>query len=134
MKKNSIKNTRINQEVQKELSVLIDQELKDPRIHPMTSVVAAEVAPDLKTARIYISVLGDDQAKKNTLQGLKSAAPFLRGQLARTVNLRNTPQLLFVLDESIEHGVAMSRLIDEVASGIPDRSEEDDGEDDSSGE
>ncbi|HIU66205.1 MAG TPA: 30S ribosome-binding factor RbfA [Candidatus Caccomorpha excrementavium] len=126
MKKNSIKNTRINQEVQKELSVLIDQELKDPRIHPMTSVVAAEVAPDLKTARIYISVLGDDQAKKNTLQGLKSAAPFLRGQLARTVNLRNTPQLLFVLDESIEHGVAMSRLIDEVASGIPDRSEEDD--------
>ena len=126
MKKNSIKNTRINQEVQKELSVLIDQELKDPRIHPMTSVVAAEVAPDLKTARIYISVLGDDQAKKNTLQGLKSAAPFLRGQLARTVNLRNTPQLLFVLDESIEHGVAMSRLIDEVASGIPDSSEEDD--------
>ncbi len=134
MKKNSIKNTRINQEVQKELSVLIDQELKDPRIHPMTSVVAAEVAPDLKTARIYISVLGDDQAKKNTLQGLKSAAPFLRGQLARTVNLRNTPQLLFVLDESIEHGVAMSRLIDEVASGIPDRSEEDDVKDDSSGE
>ncbi len=134
MKKNSIKNTRINQEVQKELSVLIDQELKDPRIHPMTSVVAAEVAPDLKTARIYISVLGDDQAKKNTLQGLKSAAPFLRGQLARNVNLRNTPQLLFVLDESIEHGVAMSRLIDEVASGIPDRSEEDDVKDDSSGE
>ena len=134
MKKNSIKNTRINQEVQKELSVLIDQELKDPRIHPMTSVVAAEVAPDLKTARIYISVLGDDQAKKNTLQGLKSAAPFLRGQLARTVNLRNTPQLLFVLDESIEHGVAMSKLIDEVASGIPDRSEEDDVKDDSSGE
>ena len=134
MKKNSIKNTRINQEVQKELSVLIDQELKDPRIHPMTSVVAAEVAPDLKTARIYISVLGDDQAKKNTLQGLKSAAPFLRGQLARTVNLRNAPQLLFVLDESIEHGVAMSRLIDEVASGIPDRSEEDDVKDDSSGE
>lgn len=134
MKKNSIKNTRINQEVQKELSVLIDQELKDPRIHPMTSVVAAEVAPDLKTARIYISVLGDDQAKKNTLQGLKSASPFLRGQLARTVNLRNTPQLLFVLDESIEHGVAMSRLIDEVASGIPDRSEEDDVKDDSSGE
>ena len=100
----------------------------------MTSVVAAEVAPDLKTARIYISVLGDDQAKKNTLQGLKSAAPFLRGQLARNVNLRNTPQLLFVLDESIEHGVAMSRLIDEVASGIPDRSEEDDVKDDSSGE
>ena len=126
MKKNSIKNTRINQEVQKELSVLID--------HCQKAVVAAEVAPDLKTARIYISVLGDDQAKKNTLQGLKSAAPFLRGQLARTVNLRNTPQLLFVLDESIEHGVAMSRLIDEVASGIPDRSEEDDVKDDSSGE
>ena len=127
MKKNSIKNTRINQEVQKELSVLIDQELKDPRIHPMTSVVAAEVAPDLKTARIYVSILGDAEAKKNTLEGLKSAAPFLRGQPARTVNLRNTPQLLFVLDESIEHGVAMSRLIDEVTAGMPDRDEDVEG-------
>ena len=66
MRKNSVKNTRINQEVMKELSTLIRTELKDPRIHPMTSIVAVEVAPDLKTAKIYVSVLGDEQAQKDT--------------------------------------------------------------------
>ena len=96
MGKSSIKNTRINQEVQKELSVLISQELKDPRVNPMTSVVAAEVAPDLKTAKIYISVLGDEASQKSTLEGLKSAAPFLRSELARRINLRNTPELRFI--------------------------------------
>lgn len=114
MRKNSIKNTRINQEVQKELSVLIARELKDPRIHPMTSIVNVEVAPDLKAAKVFVSVLGDEEAQKNTLKGLKSAAPFLRGQLARTINLRNTPELTFIIDQSIEYGVAMSKLIDEV--------------------
>ncbi|WP_343209008.1 30S ribosome-binding factor RbfA [Anaerolentibacter hominis] len=114
MRKNSIKNTRINGEVQKELSRLITTEIKDPRISPMTSVVAVEVAPDLKQAKVYISVLGDDEAKENTRQGLKSAAPFLRSALAKTVNLRNTPELHFVLDQSIEYGVHMSKLIDEV--------------------
>lgn len=114
MRKNSIKNTRINQEVQKELSMLIVRELKDPRIHPMTSIVNVEVAPDLKTAKVYVSVLGDTNAQKETLTGLKSAAPFLRSQLAKGINLRNTPELIFVVDQSIEYGVNMSRLIDEV--------------------
>lgn len=114
MRKNSIKNTRINQEVQKELSMLIVRELKDPRINPMTSIVNVEVAPDLKTAKVYISVLGDDESQKNTLAGLKSAAPFLRTQLAKNINLRNTPELTFVVDQSIEYGVSMSKLIDEV--------------------
>lgn len=114
MRKNSIKNTRINGEVQKELSTLISREIKDPRINPMTSVVHVEVAPDLKTAKVYISVLGDDASKKSTLLGLKSAASFMRGQLAKTLNLRNTPELTFVIDNSIEYGVHMSKLIDEV--------------------
>ena len=64
MRKNSIKNTRINGEVQKELSTIIRNEIKDPRIHPMTSVMAVEVAPDLKTCRAYISVLGEKEAKE----------------------------------------------------------------------
>ena len=126
MRKNSIKNTRINGEVQKELSQIIRREIKDPRIHMMTSVTGAQVAPDLKTCKVYISVLGTDEEKADTLAGLRSAEGYIRRMLAKNLNLRNTPQLLFVLDESIEHGVAMSRLIDEVASGIPDRSEEDD--------
>lgn len=91
MRKNSIKNTRINGEVQKELSVIIQNEIKDPRIAPMTSVVAVEVAPDLKTCKAYISVLGNEEAAQNTLAGLKSAEGYIRRQLARTVNLRNTP-------------------------------------------
>ena len=114
MRKNSIKNTRINVEVQKVLSNIISRELKDPRINPMTSVTSVEVAPDLKTAKVYISVLGDDASKESTRQGLKSAASFLRGQLAKELNLRNTPELIFIPDSSIEYGVKMSKLIDEV--------------------
>ncbi len=119
MRKNSIKNTRINGEVQRELGILINRELKDPRINPMTSVVAVDVAPDLKHAKVYISVLGDEESRKETLAGLKSAAPFMRGQLAKTVNLRNTPELIFVMDQSIEYGVNMSKLIHEVNKDIP---------------
>jgi len=124
MRKNSIKNTRINQEVQKELSVLISQELKDPRVNPMTSVVACEVAPDLKTAKVYISVLGDEQSQKATMTGLKSAASFLRSELARRINLRNTPELKFIGDQSIEYGVNMSKLIDDVTANLREENEE----------
>lgn len=124
MKKNSVKNTRVNAEVQRKLSTLIREECKDPRIHPMTSVIAAEVAPDLKTAKVYISVLGDEEAVKNTLCGLKSAASHLRSELARSLNLRNTPELTFVADCSIAYGVSMSKLIDDVTAQLPDRSEE----------
>ena len=114
MRKNSIKNTRINAEVQKELSNIIRNEIKDPRIHPMTSVMAVEVAPDLKTCKAWISVLGDEKAQADTLEGLKSAEGYIRRQLAHTVNLRNTPQIRFILDQSIEYGVHMSKLIDDV--------------------
>lgn len=123
MRKNSIKNTRINQEVQKELGVLIAQELKDPRVNPMTSVVACEVAPDLKTAKVYISVLGDEESQKATLKGLASAAPFLRSELAHRINLRNTPELKFICDQSIEYGVNMSKLIDDVNADLRQRVE-----------
>ena len=114
MRKNSIKNTRINGEVMKELSNIIRNEIKDPRIHALTSGVSVDVPPDLKYCKAYISVLGDEEAQKETIQGLKSAEGYIRTQLARTVNLRNTPQITFVLDQSIEYGVNMSKLIDEV--------------------
>ena len=114
MRKNSIKNTRINAEVQKELSNIIRGEIKDPRIHPMTSVMAVEVAPDLKTCKAFISVLGSEESKQSTIKGLKSAEGYIRRQLAKNLNLRNTPEIRFILDESIEYGVNMSRLIDDV--------------------
>ena len=114
MRKNSVKNTRINGEVLKELSNIIRSEIKDPRINPMTSVVSVEVAPDLKTCKAYISVLGDEQSQKDTITGLKSAEGYIRRELARTVNLRNTPEIKFILDQSIENGINMAKLIDEV--------------------
>ena len=123
MRKNSIKNTRINQEVQKELSEIIRAGIKDPRINPMTSVVAVEVAPDLKTCKAYISVLGDEESQKDTLAGLKSAEGYIRTKLARTINLRNTPEIRFVLDQSIEYGINMSKLIDDVNRDLNEKGE-----------
>ena len=114
MRKNSIKNTRINGEVQKVLAGIIRGEIKDPRIHPMTSVVAVEVAPDLKTCKVYVSVLGDEKAREDTLRGLRSAEGYIRRQLAHELNLRNTPEITFIMDQSIAYGVSMFKLIDEV--------------------
>lgn len=114
VRKNSVKNTRVNAEVLRELSVIIRGDIKDPRISSMTSVVSVEVAPDLKTCKAYISVLGDEKAKQDTLEGLNSAEGYIRKELARRINLRNTPEIKFVIDQSIEYGVRMSKLIDEV--------------------
>ena len=114
MRKNSIKNTRINGEVQRELSRIISREFKDPRIAPMTSVVDAVVTSDLKQCKAYISVLGDQKAKDDTLAGLNSAVGYIRRELAHSINLRNTPEITFVLDDSIEYGVEMSKKIDEL--------------------
>ncbi len=109
-----MKNTRINGEVQRVLAEIIRGEIKDPRISPWTSVVSVEVAPDLKSCKAWISVLGSEETREATLQGLKSAESFIKKQLARIINLRNTPEITFVMDQSIEYGVNMSRRIDEV--------------------
>ena len=110
-------------EVQRELGNII-RELKDPRIAVMTTVVAVEVATDLKTAKVFISVLGDDRAKEETMAGLNSARGFIRKELAHTVNLRNTPELFFEYDESIEYGMKLSKMIDDLHVGDSNNSEE----------
>ncbi|MBQ7148035.1 MAG: 30S ribosome-binding factor RbfA [Pseudobutyrivibrio sp.] len=124
MRKNSVKNTRINEEVMRELSNIIRLEVKDPRISPVTSVVSVEVAPDLKTCKAYISVLGDDEAVAKTLEGLKSSAGFIRRELAHRINLRNTPEITFVSDQSIAYAARMSKLIDEVNAPLHAKEEE----------
>ncbi len=123
MRKNSIKNTRVNGEVQRELSNIIRGGIKDPRVAPMTSVVAVEVAPDLKTCKAYISVLGDEKAQADTVKGLQSAEGFIRRELARKLNMRNTPEIKFVMDQSIAYGVAMSKKIDDVTKDIKNEDE-----------
>lgn len=114
MKKTSHKGQRVNGEVQRELSRIIRMEIKDPRINPMTSVTDVEVTPDLKYCKAFISVLGDAESAQDTLKGLNSASGYIRRELARTINLRNTPELSFVLDNSIEYGNYMAKRIEDV--------------------
>lgn len=128
MRKNSSKNIRINNIVRRELSDIIRNEVKDPRIDPLVSVTSVEVAPDLKTCKAYISVLGSGNAGEETIRGLKSAEGFIRSRLAHTVNLRNTPEIRFILDNSIEYGVMMTRKIEELTAASHEAEEEEEFE------
>lgn len=121
MRKNSVKNTRINSEVLRELSRIISREIKDPRISPMATVVAVEVAPDLKTCKAYISVLGDEEEQADTLEGLRNAHGYIKRELAHSINLRNTPDIRFILDQSIAYGVNMSKKIDIINAELHER-------------
>lgn len=116
MRKNSIKNTIVNGEVLKALAEIIRSEIKDPRVPEFTSVVAVNVAPDLKNCEAYISVLGDEEAADKALKGLTSASGYIRKCLADKLNLRHTPDIHFHIDQSIAYGVDMSHKIDEVIS------------------
>ena len=130
MNKFSRKSTRRNSEVQKELGNIIRGGLKDPRIAPMTSVVACEVTTDLKTCKAYISVLGDEKVQSDTIAGLQSAEGFIRRELARTLNMRNTPEIQFILDQSIEYGVNMTKKIEELVKEVQDEEESEDVDED----
>ena len=115
MRKNSNKNKRINGEVMKVISEAIRYS-KDPRISPMTSVMDVEVAPDLKTCKVWVTVMGDDEDRARTAEGLKSAAGYVRSTLAKQLNMRYTPEIRFIMDDSIEYAINMSKKIDEVTA------------------
>ncbi len=125
MRKNSIKNTMINSEVMRAVSEIIRSEIRDPRVAPVTSVTDAEVTTDLKYATIYISTLGEGEKLDKTMEALKQAAGFIRRELAKRVNLRNTPELRFVADTSLAYGMKMSRLIDEVVHKDEEKTQDD---------
>lgn len=118
MRKNSIKNVRINAEVQKVLAEVIRSDLKDPRIPQFTSVTDVQVAPDLKTCKVWVSILGSPEQEQEAMIRLKSAEGYLKSQLAKQLNLRNTPELRFYLDKSIEYGNHMAKLIEEANRGL----------------
>ena len=104
---------KINEEVKRELANII-RELKDTRIPLMTSVVTVNVTNDLRYAKAYISVMGDEKTKKKAMQGLKSAAGFIRRELGKRIDLRYTPEFVFELDDSIEHGANIERLLNNI--------------------
>ena len=114
MKKGSIKNTRINAEVRKEIQSILMNGLKDPRVSPMTTVTDARVTADLRYCTVYVSVYGGPEAEEQTLEGLRKASGSIRSELARTVNLRITPELKFAADRSMAYGAHIDSVLDEL--------------------
>ncbi|MDD2533389.1 MAG: 30S ribosome-binding factor RbfA [Eubacteriales bacterium] len=111
---------RVGDEIQKVVADLIQNEIKDPRLPPMTSVVEVRASRDLSHAHIYISVLGNDQQKKDCAAALRSASGYIRRELSHRIRLRIAPELHFIVDESIERGFRMNKLIDEAMGNIKD--------------
>lgn len=103
---------RIAGEMQKEIADLIRNTIKDPRLPGLVSVTAVRVTKDLRYARVFVSVFGNEQEKKDALQALKHAAGFVRHEIGQRIQLRYTPEIIFVQDDSIEHGMHISNLID----------------------
>jgi ribosome-binding factor A len=104
---------RISEEMKKELSSIIQNELKDPRLPRLVSIISVNVTRDLRYAKIYISVMGSDEEKKNALAALKSASGFIRREVGKRMLIRYTPEMQFELDNSIENGVYINKLINE---------------------
>jgi len=117
---------RISEEVKREISNIIQGELKDPRLPEFVSVTSVNVTRDLRYAKVYISILGNDEEKKAALQGLKNAAGFIRREIGQRIKLRYTPELQFELDNSIEHGIYISKLINDVIKNDEKNNETDD--------
>ena len=101
---------RISEEIKREISIIIQNELKDPRLAKMISVTSVDVTRDLRYAKVYVSVLGNEDEKRDSCSGLKSAAGYIRREIGRRIQLRYTPEIIFELDDSIERGVYINKL------------------------
>lgn len=118
MATNNNRINRINEEYRKELSYIIDQKLKNPNVTGMISVTKVKVTNDLKYAKIYVSILNSKNIKE-TLEGLKKSSGYIRSELAKKINLRNTPELIFELDESLEYGAKIDSILKDLFKDSP---------------
>ena len=115
---------RINEEVRRELSEILRNEVKDPRIDaPLLSVLKADTTRDLKYCKVYISILGDPKMREETAQALKQASGFVRRELAARLNLRNTPELKFIMDDSIEYSIHIAKMLKDYSTEKPEEEE-----------
>ncbi|TYP54295.1 30S ribosome-binding factor RbfA [Thermosediminibacter litoriperuensis] len=105
---------RVSGEIKKAVSEIINNELKDPRIQGLISVTKVEVSKDLRHAKIFLSIYGEESVKQNALEGIKNAEGFIRRELANRVRLKFIPELNFKLDESIEYGIHISKLLKDI--------------------
>ncbi len=119
--KNNTRLGRIDEEYKKELSQIIGYELKNPNVTGLISVTKVKVTSDLKYAKVYVSILNSKNIK-DTLAGLKKSSGYIRSELAKRVNLRNTPELIFELDDSIEYGAKIDSILKEI---MPKKEEQD---------
>lgn len=107
---------RISEEIKKEISNIIQNELKDPRLSTLISITHVNVTKDLRYAKVYVSIMGNDEEKDSSLQGLRSAAGFIRREIGHRVQLRYTPEIHFEIDNSIEKGAYITKLISETSN------------------
>lgn len=121
------RNARISEEIKRELGNIIQNELKDPRLPPMVSVLSVEVSNDYRHAKVYVTVMGGEGEKARALEALNSAAGFIRREIGHRIRMRNTPEFHFTVDESIEHGIYISKLLDNTLKKT-DRREEGQGD------
>lgn len=112
-KKQTNRMSKVDEEIKRELSVIISQNLKNPNITGLISVTKVKTSPDLKSAKVYVSIL-NSKSKKNTMQGLKNASGFIRSELARRIVLRYTPELTFEIDDSMEYGAKIDNILKEI--------------------
>ncbi len=113
MPKNEARLNRINEELKKELSQVLNYELKNPNVTGMISVTKVKITPDFKYAKVYVSILNSKNIK-NTMEGLRESSGFIRSRLAKTLNLRITPELVFEVDDSIEYGAKIDSILKEL--------------------
>lgn len=123
MQKNSNRMNRVDEELKKELSNIISYELENSKITGMISVTKVKTTPDLRYARVYVSIL-NSKNRKETLAGLKKSAGYIRSEIAKRINLRVTPELIFELDDSIEYGAKIDTILKEIIKDVkPEDSE-----------
>ncbi len=123
MSKNEARLNRINEELKKELSQVINYELKNSNVTGMLSVTKVKITPDFKYAKVYVSILNSKNIKK-TMEGLKESSGFIRSRLAKTINLRITPELVFEIDDSLEYGARIDSILKDLNVSKEDSSEE----------
>lgn len=123
MQKNSNRMNRIDEELKKELSNIISYELQNSKVTGMVSVTKVKTTPDLRYARVYVSIL-NSKNRKETLAGLKQSSGYMRSQIASRINLRITPELVFELDESLEYGARIDSILEKISEELKPKKEE----------
>lgn len=114
MRKMQYRSHRLSEELKREISKMILEEIKDPRIKAMVSITDIEVTKDLRYAKVYVSIYGGEEEKRETFEGLKSAAGYIRHEIGRRIKMRYTPEIIFELDHSIEYGAKISEILKEL--------------------